>query len=142
MSVRVVEFVDLEGKVGKSRKSVLDLLAAELGKAYVVSVTRDGCPACLRLKPKLERLAGEMREKHSDRVAFVRVHVKYADGDIVESLRSKDVFGHYFYPTLFVLVRSRDRGVVELFRWVSPLMSEVKRNVLNALEIAEALKKP
>lgn len=133
--------MDLESRAGKSRKAMLDLIAGELGRVYVVSVTRDGCPACLRQKPKLERLADEMREKHDGRVEFVRVHVKYAEGDVAESLRSKDVFGHYFYPTTFVLVRLRDRSVVELYRGVSPLMSEVKRNVLVALDVAEALKK-
>jgi thiol-disulfide isomerase/thioredoxin len=141
MVVGMIEFVDLEKKMTGSGKPAFDLLAPALGKAYAVAITRDGCPACQRQKPKLDKLAQEISSKHGDAVVFVRIHVKQPQGDVSESLRAKDVLRHYFYPTNMVLVRTRDRGVVEFYRNVSPKMSELRSIIGKAAEISTALAK-
>lgn len=56
-------------------------------------------------------------------------------------MRCKEVFGHYFYPTNLILLRTKDRGVVEFYRNVSPRMSELKRGIQTALDIAKMLEK-
>ncbi len=137
MSVETIEFVDLEKALLRKHVSFRDYFASEVGKVYVLCISRDGCPVCVRQKPKVARLAKSMAGKFGDRVAFLRVHVKYSAERNEESLRSKDVFGHYFYPTNLVLVRSRDRGVVEFYRASSPRMGEFERNVRSAVEVAK-----
>jgi thiol-disulfide isomerase/thioredoxin len=106
-----------------------------------VAVTRDGCPACQRQKPKFDKLAQETASKQGDKVAFIRVHVKQPQGNVSESLRAKDVLRHYFYPTTLVLIRTKDRGAVELYRSISPRMNELKSIIEKAVEIATALAK-
>jgi len=141
MSIRKIEFTDLEKKISKTGKSHLDLLASEIGKVYVIAVTRDGCPACERQKPKMDELAKSTAEKHGKRVVFIRVHVRHPNEKDKESLRSKDVFGHYFYPTNLILLRTKDRGAVEYYRNVSPRMSELRRSIEAAVEIAQMFEK-
>jgi thiol-disulfide isomerase/thioredoxin len=141
MAVRLIEFVDLEKKMAASSKSVFDLLAPALGKAYVVAVTRDGCPACKRQKPKFDKLAHKTASRHGDRAVFIRIHVKQPQGDVSESLRAKDVLRHYFYPTNMILIRTRDRGAVELYRNTSPKMSELESALESAVKIAASLAK-
>lgn len=138
MSIDQIEFVDLERKM-KGGKPAIQFLALNLGKAYVITITRDGCPACERQKPRLAKLAKEMTMKLGDKVVFIRVHVKQPSGDVSESLRAKDTFGHYFYPTNLILIRTRDRGAVELYRNVSPRMSELRSNVETAVKTADML---
>ena len=141
MKFRIIEFADLERKITAKGKSYGEVLATELGKAYVIAVTRDGCPACERQKPKLDKLAESFTAQKNEKIAFIRIHVKYSEDFREESLRSKDVLGHYFFPTNIILVRTRDRGAVELFRSVSPRMNELRRNIIVATEIADMLAK-
>jgi thiol-disulfide isomerase/thioredoxin len=140
MQVKKIEFAELEKQVSP-KLSFRDVLAPETGKAYVVVITRDGCPACHRHKPKFMKLANTLSRKFADAVVFVEVHVKKPAGSDAESLRSKSVFGHYFYPTDLVLLRTRDRGAIEFFRAVSPRMDELRKNVENAVATAVALAK-
>jgi thiol-disulfide isomerase/thioredoxin len=141
MKPKTIEFEDLERKIAATGKLFKDILASQIGKAYVIAITRDGCPACERQKPKLDKLAETFPREKSEKTVFVRVHVKYSEDFREESLRSKDVLGHYFFPTNIILVRTRDRGAIELFRSVSPRMSELKRNIIMATEIAGMLSK-
>jgi thiol-disulfide isomerase/thioredoxin len=141
MKPKTIEFKDLERKIAATGKSFRDILAVEIGKTYVIAITRDGCPACERQKPKLDKLADTFPAEKNDKTVFVRVHVKYSEDFREESLRSKDVLGHYFFPTSIILVRTRDRGAIELFRSVSLRMSELKRNIMMATEIADMLSK-
>ena len=141
MGINVIEFSKLEKTLAKTRKSPHDYLAPKIGKAYVIAITRDGCSACEKQKPKLGRLAKTLKEKHGDQVVFTRIHVKYRPDSTEESLRSKDVFGHYFYPTNLILLRTRDRGVIEYYRNAGPDMRELRKNIEAALEVAKAIKK-
>jgi thiol-disulfide isomerase/thioredoxin len=141
MSVATLEFVQLEQKLRKAKKVHLDLLAPELGKAYVVAICREGCPNCEEQKPKLNKLATKIAQKHGDKVVFTRVHVKYAQNSKEESARAKDVFHHYFYPTNLILIRSRDKGAFELYRNAGPEMIELEKNIESAVETAAMLAK-
>jgi len=142
MKLKTIEFVDLERKISAKGKSFRDILASEMGKAYVIVISRDGCPACESQKPRLDKLAEAFAmEKENDKTVFIRIHVKYSKNFKEEALRSRDVLGHYFFPTNIILVRTRDRGAIELFRSVEPRMSELKRNINLATEIADMLDK-
>ena len=137
MPTNVIEFTELE----KAEKSPLDFLAPQIGIVYVVAITRDGCPACQRQKPKLERLAADLESKHGDKVVFARIHVNYSSDSQGESLRSKDLLRHYFYPTNLILVKSKDRGAIEYYRSASPDMRELRKNIEKAVEVAKFLEK-
>jgi len=133
MTIKVIEFTTLE----KTGKPMLNSLAPKMGMVYVVAITRDGCPACKRQKPKLDKLAAALAEKHGSRVVFTRIHVNYSSESQAESLRSKDLLRHYFYPTNLILIRSKDKGAIEYYRNASPDMSELKRNIEKAVEAAK-----
>jgi len=137
MTVKVIEFTTLE----KTSKPLWDSLAPKMGVVYVVAITRDGCPACKKQKPKLDKLAADLAERHGNRVVFTRIHVNYSSESQEESLRSKDLLRHYFYPTNLVLIRSKDRGVIEYCRNASLGMSELKRNIEKAVEVAKFFEK-
>jgi len=141
MSVETIEFVDLEKALSRKHVSFRDFFASEVGKVYVVCISRDGCPVCVKQKPKVDRLAKALVGKYGGKVVFARVHVKYSPERNQESLRSKDVLGHYFYPTNLVLVRSRDKGAFEYYRAASPRISELARNIAHAVEVAKMLEK-
>lgn len=141
MSVHSFEFTELEKEISKTGKSYMDLLALEVGRVYVVAISRDRCPACERQKPKMDELAKSTAEKRGKKVVFIRIHVKHPTEKDKETLRCKDLFGHYFYPTDLILLRTKDRGAIEYYRNVSPRMSEFKRSIETALEIAEMLEK-
>lgn len=136
-----LRFAQLEKDVVETGGSVLDYLAPDIGKVYVVAIARSGCPACERQKPELDRLEKKTAEKHGERVAFIQIHVKHPTEKDRESLRSKDILGHYFYPTNMILLRTKDRGTIEYYRNVSPRMSELRRNIEIAIEIARILEK-
>jgi thiol-disulfide isomerase/thioredoxin len=140
MQIKTIEFSKLE-KLPEAGKSILDCLAPDAGKVYVVAITRENCPACRKQKPRLDRLAEALKQKHGDRVVFIRIHVKRPPTSEEESLRSKAVFGHYFYPTNLVVLRTRDRGAIEYYRNVSPAMSELRRNIENAVETVVMMEK-
>jgi thiol-disulfide isomerase/thioredoxin len=141
MAIGNIEFTEVEREISEAGKSHLDLLAPETGRAYVVAISRDKCPACERQKPRLDELAKSTAEKHGKKVVFTRIRVKHPTEKDKESLRSKEVLGHYFYPTNLILIRTKDKGVIELYRNVSPRMSELRRSVEIAVEIAERLEK-
>ncbi len=140
MPVKNVEFVDVEKGVS-SKRSFRDVLAPEMGKAYVIVITRDGCPACQRHKPRFQKLASTLSRKCGDKVVFTDVHVKRPAKSDAESQRSKTVMDHYFYPTDLVLLRTKDKGSIEFFRAVSARMDELARYVENAVTTAVALAK-
>jgi thiol-disulfide isomerase/thioredoxin len=141
MKTNKIEFNKLEKEISETRKSNLDYLASDIGKVYVVAITRDGCPACEKQKPKLQELAKTIEAKHGDKVVFTRIHVKQPSGSQEESLQSKDVFGHYFYPTNLIVLRTVDRGAIEFYRNVSPEMDELEKNIGIAVEIAATIEK-
>lgn len=141
MTIATVEFTEFEKKLQKTKKVPLDTLAPALGKVHVIAITRDGCPNCEEQKPKLDKLAAEIADKHGDKVVFTRIHIKYTPESKEESLRAKDVFHHYFYPTNLILVRSRDRGAFELYRNAGPPMTELAKNIAAATETAVMLAK-
>jgi thiol-disulfide isomerase/thioredoxin len=141
MTIKTVEFVEIEREIRKTKKPVLDILASELGKAYVIAITRDGCPDCEEQKPLLDKLTVKMAQKNGDKVVFVRIHVKYSQDFTEESLRSKDVFHHYFYPTNLILIKTRDRGAFEAYRFINPEMDELEKYSESALKTATMLAK-
>jgi len=132
MPTTAIEFTELE----KAGEPPLDFLAPQIGTVYVVAITRDGCPACKRQKPKLDRLAASLGSKHGDKVLFTRIHVNYSPDSQEESLRSKDLLRHYFYPTNLILIRSKDRGAIEYYRNAGPDMRELRKNIEKAVEVA------
>jgi thiol-disulfide isomerase/thioredoxin len=141
MKTNKIEFDKLEKEISETRKSRLDYLASDIGKVYVVAITRDGCPACEKQKPKLQELAKTIEERHGDKVVFTRIHVRQPSGSQEESLRSKDVFGHYFYPTNLILLRTADRGAIEFYKNASPEMDELEKNIEVAVKIAKMIEK-
>jgi hypothetical protein len=141
MAIHNVEFTEFEKEITEARKPHLDHLAPDTGKVYVITITREGCPACEKQKPKLCKLTEGLTAKHGNKVFFTRIHVKQPSGSQEESLRSKDMLNHYFYPTNLVLLRTVDRGAIELYRNVSPEMDELKKNIEIAVNIATALQK-
>ncbi|MCJ7423297.1 thioredoxin family protein [Candidatus Bathyarchaeota archaeon] len=141
MSINEIEFTKIEKEVEKDKRSVLEYLAPDIGKVYVVSITRDGCPACKKQKPKISRLAGDAKKKYGSKVIFDQIHVKYSDQKREESLRCKDLFDHYFYPTNLILLKTKDRGAIEYYRNASASATELKRNIKSAFEVATMLEK-
>jgi hypothetical protein len=141
MSISKVKFTELEKEVKSTAEPVLDLLAPMMGKAYIVAITRDGCPSCEKQKSPLTKLARTMIERHGNALAFTRIHVKYTPESPEESKRSKTLLGHYFYPTILVVLRTRDRGAIEYYRSVSPTMRELQKNTEIAVEIAKMIEK-
>lgn len=141
MPINKIRFTKLEKEISETDKLLLDYLAPDFGKVYVIAVTRDGCPACERQKPKLDELAAALKEKHSNKVVFTRIHVRYAPDSQEESLRSKAMLGHYFYPTNLILLRTADRGAIEYYRNSSPPMGELKKNIEVAAKIAAMIGK-
>ncbi|NIO38059.1 hypothetical protein GTO27_10210 [Candidatus Bathyarchaeota archaeon] len=141
MPINTIEFTTLEKKIWETGEPHLDYLAHDFGKVYVVAVTRDGCLGCQEQKPKLSELAKRVEEKHGGRVVFAQIHVRQSSGSQEESLRSKDVFGHYFYPTNLILLKTVDRGTIEFYRNVSPEMDELEKNIEIALKIAAMIEK-
>lgn len=141
MHVSQIEFAQLEQELVQSGKSPTDYLATEVGKVYVVAISRDRCPACEKQKPKLEELAKETGAKHGKRVSFVRIRVRHPTDQSKEALRSKEVLGHYFFPTNLILLRGKDTGAFEYYKIVQPRTSELKRNIGVAARVAEMLEK-
>lgn len=141
MPTEKIEFVELEKEISKTGKSTIDCLAPKIGKVYIISITRDGCPACKKQKPKMSKLTKTILAKHGDKAVFTQVHIKYPRGENAESLRSKDVLRHYFYPTNIILLRTKDKGAFEYYRSVSSRMAELERNVKTAVEIATMMQK-
>ena len=139
--MKVIRFTDLEKRLRGKKASWKELLAPAPGAVSVLAIGRDGCPGCVRQKPALARLAKSMAGEYGGRISFSSVHISCPGGSREESVRSKKTLGHYFYPTIVVLIRAKDTGPVEYYRAISPAMSELRRYASNALRAAEALKK-
>jgi hypothetical protein len=71
MQMGNIEFTKLEKILPETGKSLLDYLAPDIGKVYVVAITRERCPACHKQKPKLDKLAATLKQKHKGKIAFV-----------------------------------------------------------------------
>jgi hypothetical protein len=141
MAINEVEFADLAKEIVKTAKPVSDYLASKLGKTHVIAITRNGCPACEKQKPNLDKLAAALTQKHGDKVIFTRILVKQTANSREESTRSKELLGHYFYPTNMILFRTHDRGAIEYYRNSSTTMSELKRNIEIAIRIVTMIQK-
>jgi len=141
MPINKIEFVNLEDQISETGKSCLDCLAPDIGKVYVIAITRDGCSACEKQKSRLTELAKSVEEKSGNNVVLICLHVTRPVNSEEESLRSKDLLGHYFYPTNLILIKTQDRGAIEYYRNVSPEMEELERIIERALEIAKAIEK-
>jgi hypothetical protein len=139
MNINRIEFTELEKQTSTSGKSFSEILAPEYGKVYIVAITRDGCPACARQKPRLENLAKTMVARHRNKLSFTRIHINRPPSSEEESLRSKNLLGHYFYPTNLILIRTRDRGAIECYRNIAPRMDELKRSIESLIEVATAI---
>jgi thiol-disulfide isomerase/thioredoxin len=139
MQIENMEFTKLERELSDTGKSFLDYLAPDVGRVSVVAITREGCPACQKQKAKLDKLASILKQKHRNRLVFIRIHVKRPPTSEEESLRSKHLLGHYFYPTNLILIRTKDRGAIEYYKNVSPNMSEIKKNIEKAIDTAAAI---
>jgi hypothetical protein len=141
MGINKMEFVDLEKTVSETGKPFRELLAPELGKAYVIAISRDNCPSCVKQKPKLDNLARTMLSKHRNNVVFTRIHINRPPDSEEESIRSKSLLEHYFYPTNLILIRTKDKGAVECYRNIEPKMSELKQNIEILIKLAVSIKK-
>lgn len=139
MAVRVIKFNAIEKRL-PAGGGWRELLGPAAGSVSVLAIGRDGCPACVKFKPALEKLARELAAKHGRLVKFTRVHISCPGGSMAESLRAKKLLGHYFYPTAAVLARSKDLGVFEYYRAVSPSAGELKKKISAALRAALRLK--
>jgi len=114
-------------------------LVADYGTVYVSSITRDGCSGCTEQKPLFRELAARLTEKHSERVRFTNVHVRYSRELQKDSWESKRVLGHAAYPTYMVHVKSQV-GPLEVYRAVYPSMEELEKQAVDALELADYYK--
>lgn len=141
MPINKIEFINLEDQISETGKSHKDCLAPDIGKVYAIAITRDRCSACEKQKSRLVELAKSVEEKFENKVVFIRLHVTRPVNSEEESIRSKDLLGHYFYPTNLILIKTQDRGAIEYYRNVSPEMEELERIIERALEIAKVLEK-
>jgi thiol-disulfide isomerase/thioredoxin len=139
MPITLINFTELESQISATSKSVMEFLATDSGKVYVVAITREACPSCEKQEPKLDELATKLSRKHARKLSFIRIFVRQPSGDVAESSRAKDLLHHYFYPTNLILCRTKDRGAVELYRAIEPRMSELERNIETALKIVASI---
>jgi thiol-disulfide isomerase/thioredoxin len=135
-SVEIVYFQQLKNV---SEDNAVEALVKEMGVVYVTAITRDGCSGCMEQKPLFRELAQKMSSDLLERVHFVNVHVRYADGDSTESWESKRAFRHAAYPTYLVHVRSK-KGVLEVYRAVYPTMEELEKQTRESLDLAKFYK--
>lgn len=82
-----------------------------------------------------------MVKKYGSKLVFTRIHVNWSSDSMEESMRSKNVLGHYFYPTNLILLRTVDRRAIEFYRNVSPEMDELEKNIEIAVKIATMIEK-
>jgi hypothetical protein len=138
--MKTIEFKGLEKALRGTKTSWRELLAPAAGAASVVTISRDGCKGCELQKPALEKLAAALAAKHGKRITFSIVHIAWAPGSAEESVRSKKLLGHYFYPCTVILIRTKDLGPAEYYRCGSPSAGELKKYCTRALRAAEAVK--
>src|SRR5215471_5627711 len=132
--VRVIEFSELDGNA--SLDDQIEKLTPDLGVVYVTAITRDGCSGCIEQKPLFNELAAKMDAKQGRLVSFARIHVQYSEGNSVQSGEAKKILRHGAYPTYMIHVRSR-YGPLEVYRAIYPTMSELEKQVGEAIELAE-----
>lgn len=134
MAIRVIDFEVLEKKL-RCRAGWKEFFAPAAGGVTVLAISRDGCPGCVKFKPVFKRLAAGSAIS----ISFFSIHISCPGGSMAGSLRAKKLLGHYFYPSVVVLVRSRDLGVFEYYRSISPSAAELKRKLSAALRAAKML---
>lgn len=138
--MKTIEFKNLEKALRGKKTSWRELLAPAAGGAAVVTISRDGCKGCELQKPALKKLEAALAPKYGKRLTFSVVHVAWAPGAAEESVRSKKLLGHYFYPCTVILIRTRDLGPAEYYRCGYPSPAELKKYCALALRAAEAVK--
>ena len=138
--MKTIEFKALEKALRGKKIAWRALLAPAPGAAAVITISRDGCKGCELQKPALEKLAAGLAVKHGKRLTFSLVHVAWAPGSAEDSLRSKRLLGHYFYPCTVILISTKDLGPAEYYRCGSPSSAELKKYCTRALRAAEAVK--
>jgi hypothetical protein len=135
--VRELEFAALDG--ASSFEAQMERMMPSLGVVYVTAITRDGCSGCIEQKPLFNELAAKIETQHSRLVSFSRIHIQYSEANVSQSATAKKTFRHGAYPTYMIHVRSRF-GPLELYRAIYPSMSELEKQVGEALELAEHYK--
>lgn len=135
--VRDVEFATLDG--ASSVEAQMERMMPSLGVVYVTAITRDGCSGCIEQKPLFNELAAKMDSQHARLVSFSRIHIQYSEANVAQSAAAKKSLRHGAYPTYMIHVRSRF-GPLELYRAIYPSMSELEKQVREALELAEHYK--
>ncbi len=138
MAVRVIKFKTLEKNLS-GRAGWKELLCPSAGSVLALLIGRDGCPGCVKFKPAFEKLARAFAGRRGRPAKFARIHISCPGGSMTESIRAKKLLGHYFYPTAVVLARSKDLGVFEYHRAISPSIPELQRAVTAALRAAKIL---
>jgi len=135
--VRDMEFAALDE--ASSVEAQMETMMPSLGVVYVTAITRDGCSGCIEQKPLFNELAAKMESQHARLVSFSRIHIQYSEANITQSAAAKKTFRHGAYPTYMIHVRSRF-GPLELYRAIYPSMSELEKQVGEALELADYYK--
>lgn len=135
--VRDVEFSTLDEP--SSVEAQMEKIMPSLGVVYVTAITRDGCSGCIEQKPLFNELAAKVESQHARLVSFSRVHIRYSDANVAQSAAAKKIFRHGAYPTYMIHVQSRF-GPLELYRAIYPSMSELEKQVGEAMELAEHYK--
>jgi len=135
--VRDVDFATLDGT--SSVEAQMERMMPSLGVVYVTAITRDGCSGCIEQKPLFNELAAKMEGQHARLVSFSRIHIKYSEANVAQSAAAKKTFRHGAYPTYMIHVRSRF-GPLELYRAIYPSMSELEKQVGEAMGLAEHYK--
>lgn len=135
--MKTIEFTLLEKKLGR-KGFWREALGPAPGKVSVVTISRDGCPGCVKIKPVLAAVEKTLAPR--GKVSLTTIHIAYKPGDAAESLRSKRLLGHYFYPCTIILIRTRDLGAMEYYRCGSPTAADLKKHINLALSAAGMLK--
>jgi len=136
MTVKFLDFSELKKTLDNKNIEFTDFFAKKLGVAYVVAVTREKCSGCKKQEPLFEKLSEKMKNKHGDRVEFVRVHARYSQESKEETMQSLDTFHTVAFPTYLICVRDHQGKNRETYRALEPPMSEIERNIKTAVELA------
>ena len=136
MPVKVLAFSKLKQALSERNMEFTDFLVKKFGVAYVVAVTREKCSGCEQQKPLFEKLSDKMKNKHNNRVDFVRVHARFNPDNKEETMQCLDMVQTVAFPTYLVYVRNQQGKSRETYRAVEPPMNEIERNVKTAVELA------
>ncbi len=135
MTIKTIHYTQLEKRLRKTNKSLVEYLAPKSGKIYVINITRQNCPSCEKQKPKLEKLAATLTEQYSNKIIFTNIHVNYTKNDPHESNRSKTILGHDFYPTTFIFINNRAHGTINTYKNIEPTTTELRNNIKKNLTL-------